>query len=427
MLAREQLRKDKNAASNDGETGKQELAVLAGKHPLADKQIADVVEAIIGACVDWNGVKGGALCLHNMYSTNFVCDWKDYTSLLMNERSATMPTEKKVKVDNVQQITSYTFKDPWLLAEALTHPSSHDTTTTNYQRLEFLGETKYSAIPVILDLMVRLGDAILDFLAVRYFFNTYQELDPGHLTDLKTAAVNNNFLGCVAANLGLHKHIDRWSAPLDQAIMEYCDRLCIAKEHFDDTAEERQKKLDAINSEFIESKGERNRLQREVESEIQYWMDIEIPKPISDVFEATVGAVFVDSGFDEAVVWKLLRRTWLPWVQEFIQPHMVGRHPYRQLAVYFRAALGCDSWRVPTTYDMNDHLYVARLIVHGEVIASHSGPSRKVARRILAETVLDRLEIEPDVLKEKCSCVRQVEKGVVDENVLEKDELMHGQ
>ncbi|TPX66353.1 hypothetical protein SpCBS45565_g04508 [Spizellomyces sp. 'palustris'] len=405
------MKRETREENSEKEVNKKDEKPETGAQLLSDKQIADTVESILGACLDCSGVKGAAQALHNIYSEAFLIDWADYIKAQqISERrpkSSPITAAKMAKLQSLQDLIQYQFKGPILLLEALTHPSSKDPNTSNYQRLEFL------------------GDAVLGLLAVRYFFCTYPDLPPGRLSDLKDAAVNNSFLACVSANLGLHTFIEASSFPLGQAIGEYCTDLYEAAQQHVDGAEARQKKLESITH-LPEGKGARAKLQRELEAEMQYWVNIETPKAVSDLFEAILGAIFQDGGYDAEVAWGFLDRVWLPWVNEYIQPQLVGRHPFREMAMYMRSVLGCDKWRVPTKLDLDEGLFVANFIMHEHVIALDYGPSRKAARRALAENVLQMIEDGIEITN-KCDCrgVKFVP-GDWDEPILEKDEAsMH--
>ncbi|KAJ3145023.1 Dicer-like protein 1 [Geranomyces variabilis] len=375
------------AAPAPGEK-KAEPSAVSTRHQLSTKQIADVFESIVGACLDDNGVRGAAKALNRMYHESFRSNWSDYVLALEDvpKPQGEMRVEKRIAVERVQEIIKYKFNDPWLLAEALTHPSCPDLSTQSYQRLEFL------------------GDAILGMLAVRYFYEKYPDLPPGRLTDLKDSAVNNNFLACVAANLGLHVYIDKFSSPMDQDIADYCSELYIEARRHEESAAEREALLEKCRMGSFESKSERNALQRQVESEMQYWMNIETPKAVSDVFEAIIGAVFVDNNFSEEAVWKFMQPTWLPWVDKYCLPHIVGRHPYRELALYMRGRLQCDSWRMTCTQDTDGGAYIANMFVHDKLVKTCAGPSRKSARRLLSELLMEALEEDAEYFKEMCDC-----------------------
>ncbi|KAJ3051817.1 Dicer-like protein 1 [Rhizophlyctis rosea] len=343
---------------------------------LSDKQIADVIEAILGACVHQNSTdpRIAAQALHNIYSNAFNVDWKDYIKAVrLSPRPSEMRDGGRITVDRVQKLFGYEFKDPFLLLEAFTHPTSADRTVNCYQRLEFL------------------GDAVLGFCAVRLFFYRYPDLQPGGLVDLKDAAVNNAFLACVAANLGLHRYIDHFSSALSESITDYCEDLySITKSRkalppvVENSNILPSERAGSPTKTRLEEKAELEEKQREV----QYWLDLEAPKTISDIYEAVLGAIFLDSGFEVEQVWEGMKRTWLPWVDAYINPSLISRHPYREMAVHLRK-LGCDAWRVPCSGDPEDGGFIARLMMHKEIVSEAKGPSRKLARKYLAEQVLE--------------------------------------
>lgn len=92
--------------------------------------------------------------------------------------------------DMIENTLGYKFQDKAYLLQAVTH-SSYVTNriTLSYERLEFL------------------GDAILDFLITCYIYESCGKLDPGELTDLRSALVNNNTFASLVVRNGLHKHL----------------------------------------------------------------------------------------------------------------------------------------------------------------------------------------------------------------------------
>ena len=55
----------------------------------------------------------------------------------------------------------------------------------------------------------------------------------------------------------------------------------------------------------------------------RYWEDLDAPKVASDVVEAVLGAVFVDSELSTMAVWRVLVRIWLPWIDKYIKTTVV--------------------------------------------------------------------------------------------------------
>ena len=80
----------------------------------------------------------------------------------------------------------YTFRDPALLQEALTHRSRG---RLNYERLEFL------------------GDSILNFVVASRLFELRPEDSEGELSRLRSRVVRGDTLASLAAGLGLGDHL----------------------------------------------------------------------------------------------------------------------------------------------------------------------------------------------------------------------------
>lgn len=90
----------------------------------------------------------------------------------------------------IEQKLGYKFKNRAFLLQALTHASySCNRITYSYERLEFL------------------GDAVLDFLITCFIYERCGHLDPGEITDLRSALVNNTTFASYTVRHGLHKFL----------------------------------------------------------------------------------------------------------------------------------------------------------------------------------------------------------------------------
>lgn len=92
----------------------------------------------------------------------------------------------------LEQRLHYKFRNPLLLAEALTHPSlGHETQRHHFdnQRLEFL------------------GDAVLQLIFTEYLFDHYPEFTEGQLTKLRARLVSRDGLRILAHKIGLGKYL----------------------------------------------------------------------------------------------------------------------------------------------------------------------------------------------------------------------------
>lgn len=96
------------------------------------------------------------------------------------------------KIQQLEQQLDYTFIDPLLLEQALTHPSSlHETGGGggDYQRLEFL------------------GDAVLGMLLAELLYLRYPEWDEGKLSQLRSRLAGQDVLADRARTLALGRYI----------------------------------------------------------------------------------------------------------------------------------------------------------------------------------------------------------------------------
>lgn len=66
-----------------------------------------------------------------------------------------------------------------------------------------------------------LGDSVLDLLITWYLYQSYTDIDPGELTDLRSASVNNENFAQVAVRRNLQLHLQHCSGSLLSQITEY--------------------------------------------------------------------------------------------------------------------------------------------------------------------------------------------------------------
>ena len=172
------------------------------RHMLSDKTLADIVEALLGAAYLSSGLEGGLHCaIQMMVPFDDIQTWGDFQPTYAQSRSKVPPRAeisalRKLDISRIEEISGYHFKTPLLVVEALTHASLPNSSVPCYQRLEFL------------------GDAILDFLVIRYLFKKYPKAPPRLITDLKGACVNNHVLGIVCLEVELHSQIIHYSGDL---------------------------------------------------------------------------------------------------------------------------------------------------------------------------------------------------------------------
>ncbi|CAF3393836.1 unnamed protein product [Rotaria socialis] len=173
----------------------------------------------------------------------------------------------------------YVFKNKAYLIAAFTHPSNYANRITDcYERLEFL------------------GDALLDFLVTRHVFVNYnQNVTPGKVTDIRQDLSNNGRLAYILVACDLHKKILHNSTDLFSQISSYAgDEDLFPK--------------DQSTDEYLSK-------------DLDQWADSTAPKALADVFEALVGAIFLDAGNCLETVWRVVE----PLLRKYIDQSII--HP----------------------------------------------------------------------------------------------------
>ncbi len=105
-------------------------------------------------------------------------------------RSSTTREARRRKLQALAEDLGYEFKDLTHLERALTHASTGNDGTLNYERLEFL------------------GDAFLNFAVADALFQRQPEIPEGQLTETRATLVSRKPLAEVARRLQLVQHLD---------------------------------------------------------------------------------------------------------------------------------------------------------------------------------------------------------------------------
>ncbi|XP_058511537.1 endoribonuclease Dicer [Ochotona princeps] len=191
--------------------------------------------------------------------------------------------------ENFEKKINYRFKNKAYLLQAFTHASYHYNTITDcYQRLEFL------------------GDAILDYLITKHLYEDPRQHSPGVLTDLRSALVNNTIFASLAVKYDYHKYFKAVSPELFHVIDDFVQ----------------------FQLEKNEMQGMDSELRRSEEDE-EKEEDIEVPKAMGDIFESLAGAIYMDSGMSLETVWQVYHPMMRPLIEKFSAN--VPRSPVREL------------------------------------------------------------------------------------------------
>lgn len=144
---------------------------------LSTKTLADVVEAIIGISYLDGGLPKALDCIRLFIPESRPRSFGEDQAILFD---AAEPKNMTLPVDlaPLEVLLDYSFREKSLLVEAVTHPSYNVVgAVACYDRLEFI------------------GDAILDFIVVEELYAVDPPLPNWHLHLLRTALVNADILG----------------------------------------------------------------------------------------------------------------------------------------------------------------------------------------------------------------------------------------
>ncbi|KAJ6637389.1 Endoribonuclease Dicer [Pseudolycoriella hygida] len=261
-----------------------------GEQRMSDKSVADCVESILGACIVSLGIER---CFPLLKWIGVLPDEnnRDYKRMLQEPfaepRLQSNVTNRSINdlllnCEKIESDLGYKFKDRAHLLQALTHPSFiYNRLTQCYQQLEFL------------------GDAVLDFLISTYIYERCKDMDPGRLTDLRSALVNNITLACVCVRHKFHLNILSQSSMLSEKMNTFY-KYQLEQKH---VVTDQVLLLIDENDKSMEPLGD----------------FIDVPKVLGDVVEALFGAVFIDSGNNLAQTWKVIYRLMENEIQSFIQ------------------------------------------------------------------------------------------------------------
>ncbi|KAI9742680.1 MAG: Dicer-like protein 1 [Claussenomyces sp. TS43310] len=338
---------------------------------LADKTIADVCEALIGAALlTFHGTDDMDNAVRAV--TEVVCSaehdmitYADYYKLYQKPKyqTSTATASQRDLALQIQLKHAYRFRYPRLLRSAFIHPSypfSYER-IPSYQRLEFL------------------GDSLLDMACVNYLFHRFPACDPQWLTEHKMAMVSNQFLGALCVSLGFHKHLLHFNSKIASSIRDYVSEIT-------------EVRLEAEEKAAMEGKDRKD-------CRPDYWVETtkQPPKCLPDIVEAYIGAVFVDSEYSYAEVERFFEEH-IRWYFEDMEIYdtFANKHPITFLGNFLDISMGCSNWAVraqllPDFGDGQPPQIIATVMIHNEVVASKEGSSGRYAKIAAAQQAMEVL------------------------------------
>ncbi|CAG9824066.1 unnamed protein product [Phaedon cochleariae] len=321
---------------------------------IGDKHVADVVESLLGAYISSCGILGGIKFVEWM---GIVPASEDLAGMLRKPPISPVLNKEATQANidyhlphwhAVERILGYTFSNRAYLLQALTHASyTPNRITLSYEKLEFL------------------GDAILDFLITCHIYESCGNLNPGQLTDLRSALVNNNTFASLVVRNGLHKFLLMINSTLQGMIDKFVGIM-----------ETKQFEIDDQVLILLE------------EQDYNMAESVDVPKILGDMFEALAGAVYLDSNKDLKTVWKVFYRLMYKEIDLFSKdvPMNIIRRLFECVGAEpkFGESKSVTSQKVMVPLQFS--LKGARKIVHG------FGSNKVMAKRAAAKMALRFLE-----------------------------------
>ncbi|KAJ8768160.1 hypothetical protein K2173_021100 [Erythroxylum novogranatense] len=321
-----------------GQPNATEVRCSKGHHWLYKKTIADVVEALVGAFIVDSGFKAAVAFLRWIgIKVDYENDQVMKACLASSSYISLTPSMDVVALENM---LGHPFVHRGLLLQAFVHPSYGKHGGGCYQRLEFL------------------GDAVLDYLITSYLFSVYTKLKPGHLTDLRSALVNNRAFANIAIAQSFHEFLICDSSSLSDAIRKYV--------------------------EFVKTP----------EAERHLLEGPKCPKVLGDLVESCLGAILLETGFDLNCIWKMM----LSFFDSILDFSDLQLNPVRELQELCQSR----NWDLQFPTQKKGRTFMAEAKVSSSdvcVSASASNSNRKEAIRTAAEQVFVKLKDEGYTLK----------------------------
>ncbi|KAL7941039.1 P-loop containing nucleoside triphosphate hydrolase protein [Trichoderma barbatum] len=357
------------------------------KRKLSTKTLADMVEALIGVSytdggLDTDeGLDKAVKCIATFLPEGKWTSMKKDRDLLFERVPLAEPLPPTL--EPLERLIGYKFQKKALLTEALTHASfAADASKRSLDRLEFI------------------GDSVLDNIIVSKLFAVRPELPHFRMHTLKTGLVNGDFLAFMSMEHGLKSTEPNVTDDGVEGV-EATSYLWTFMRHNSVPIGLEQKdtikRHAALRGEILDA----------MENGMHYpWALLAALNPkkfYSDVFEAILGAVWVDSGSTEACKEVVERFGLLKYLDRLLRDEVHVQHPKEELGKW------ANTETVTYELDMKDsekgagekEFFCKVIIGKREVIQVRGGINKEEVKTKAATEALKLLAEEKRVLDEK--------------------------
>lgn len=371
-------------------------SAAAPARKLSTKTIADVVEAVIGATYLQFGPMQTISLMNRLIEDIVWHPSTESTSCLQSYIDSYMPPATALPdthIKSIQQLLGTNFKRPALLLEATTHCSNLTLPKTlSYERLEFL------------------GDAVLDLVVTKIIYHAQSTLPVPRMHLLRECFVNADILAFFTLSNSLDFEAFMPETAGNTIHIDY------HKRQFPTPSFKRSVHSKTLIS-FLRTSPDCDLIPRLRAASTRYhaiaadisaaldngthypWtllMSLNAPKTISDVFEAVLGAVYVDNDGDEDASAAFLERFGLlPALRRAIEDEVGLWHPkeeFGQVAAGRKVRYEIQDRLPEETEEGDEETCACRLVVDKEELCKGEGISRRVAEARAAEKGIQILQ-----------------------------------
>jgi dsRNA-specific ribonuclease len=260
---------------------------ITATRKMATKTLADVVESLIGVSYLDGGLPKALQCIELFVPMKHDKKWYSVEQAREKLNNSTPVIQSLPPTrDRLETLLGYTFRNKALLTECMTHASYNlPGTSGTLERLEFF------------------GDSLVEYLVVRrlYAVTDPQPLDNWQMHLIRTALVNGDFLGFLvmeASTTITHNDIlaedNEVSVHAKQEEMPLWRFMRYHSSDLGTIMKSTERRHQALRGQI------RTALQTAARYPWALLAHLQLQKFYSDLFEAVLGAIYIDSGsFDE--------------------------------------------------------------------------------------------------------------------------------
>ncbi|KAA8565230.1 hypothetical protein EYC84_010961 [Monilinia fructicola] len=281
---------------------------------MSSKTLADVVEALIGACMVDGGIPKALKSLQIFLPELQWLPLETQRNSLYQRAPENLSLP--ITLHPVEKIIAYTFTKKSLLIEAMTHPS-YSIGTQSLERLEFL------------------GDAILDNIVVTAMWSHELELTHFQMHLLRSALVNADFLAFLCMEMSIEQDVSNLIQGQDREIHAIHTSRRVPLVNF------------LRHSSIAVSIYQKQALSRHLELREQIlavidrgdkfpWAllsRLDARKFFSDMIESLLGAVWIDSGSIDVCTRVVERMGLLKYMRRILRDGVRTMHPKEELGI----------------------------------------------------------------------------------------------